>query len=466
MPSCLFRSTTATDATTTTTSSSSAPRGWGSTTMAVPSTLLLRYFEIAQGKIRLLADGDLGDSEPPPSEPKSLSWHRSRIVEAQVSALEEAAIDSPVDREAVQAALRQIGLGDYSSVSFDDDDGCGSPVASSSVGLRSRSAGPVGGNTGGALKDESQERQLLLADAVDQTNELARLAFARSVVMHEWMLDSNSHPLAQSPVRELRGDDESLDEQSILDYCGLMMAAVRLPEFLGYLGNGTTTFLPARCLSEDWVVRSVEDRLLHIQKLCWKALGWEPTQAVDRLKHVLSEKSNNGEFITSNEQVTETLTKYTSLMTVAATNAAMSNVGGGEDTHNDDGTTRVVSVSYSEKIVNVPTPLDGDDTSRSLSAPTSNVIDDHKQSQQRRELDVAQKTAMLQQHIWSEFDTIHPSEQSKMVEKAKEAHVGFLSRMSNTPPGRERVLLMQSLGDDVQKLLVIYKLWSSQNNGL
>ena len=47
------------------------------------------------------------------------------------------------------------------------------------------------------------------------------------------------------------------------------------------------------------------------------------------------------------------------------------------------------------------------------------------------------------------------------VEAAKNAHVEFLEKVANTPPGPERIFLIQQMDDAMQKLLMIYKLWSS-----
>ena len=155
-------------------------------------------------------------------------------------------------------------------------------------------------------------------------------------------------------------------------------------------------------------------------------------------------------------------------MTVAATNAGMSNIGEGVDASNNDGTTRVVNVSYSEKVITYPSTIDGSMammTSQSTSAPTSNTIDEHKSTQQRQELSVAQQASQLQENIWSQFQSLPSHEQMKTVTKAKIANKDLMEKVANTPQGTDRVLLMQSIDGEVQKLLVIYKLWFSHNPG-
>eukprot|EP00579_Thalassiosira_antarctica_P001907 CAMPEP_0201870330 /NCGR_PEP_ID=MMETSP0902-20130614/3464_1 /ASSEMBLY_ACC=CAM_ASM_000551 /TAXON_ID=420261 /ORGANISM="Thalassiosira antarctica, Strain CCMP982" /LENGTH=449 /DNA_ID=CAMNT_0048395921 /DNA_START=13 /DNA_END=1362 /DNA_ORIENTATION=+ len=439
------------------------------------SSLLLRYFEIAERRLQFLTDY-ISEADT------NLSWHRSRIVEAQLTSLDDAISEWqrqndvgewPINRDTVQSVLRQIGLGDFSCVSYDGNNGDFTLPSTSSTGLRSRSSrGSLDDghqqSEQGVLKDDGQEQQVLLTEAVEKTNELARQAFARSVLISEWRLDRQQ--LSQSG-RELRGNhgNDCIDEKSTMEYCGLMMAAVRLPEVQQYLLNGTMEFThsnhKAGNHSEDLCDNSVEDRLFRIQKLYWRALGWEPIHAIDQLKCLLAGENteySNFEQTIRNAKGMETLTKYASAMTVAATNADMSHIGDGINQSNDDGTTRIVSVSYSEKII-LPTDS-GNTTSHSLSAPTSNTIDEHKLSQQRQELDVAHKASMLQQQLWSEFESLPPHEQSKTLEKAKKTQSEFLEKVANTPPGRDRVVLMQSMDGEMQKLLVIYKLWCCHNS--
>ena len=439
--------------------------------MTTPSTLLLRYFETAQQRLRQLTD-NLGEAASSPLDP-NLSWHRSRIVEAQLSSLDDAisewqghnSADPHVSREIMQSVLRQIGTGDFSCVSFDDGEFTSLPLsvaaaaaAASSTGLRSRSPRGSGDGEGGQqiehgfVKDTSEEQKSLLTEAVEQTNEVARQAFARSVLIFEWR-----NPMPQYG-RELRGIDEGVEEASVLEYCGLMMAGIRLPEIQQYLQDGTAAFVRGNSNPSegDSHASSVEDRLLHMQKLYWRALGWDPNHALDKFKN----------YETNNPEVMETLTKYSSIMTVAATNAAMSSVSEGGNENNDDGTTRVVGVSYSEKIISYTNSGDiSNSTSQSLSAPESNTIDEHENVQQRQNLDVAQKTSLLQQQLWNDHMSSPPHEQLKTITKAKIAHRDFLDKITNTPPGMERVLVMQNMDGEVQKLLVIYKLWCSQNPG-
>jgi len=481
----------------------------------ISSELLLRYFSIAQRRLQQLSTSDdlndytlVGASTQPLDS--LLSRHRLRIVEAQLASLDEALSEwehngtggdgggVAVSHNSMREVLQQIGSGDYSGVSFPGvsnhyhKDVTTVPAASA-CGLRSRTA-KVGNNsdykprpstTGEVVEDNCDNEktiQKLLNQAVEQTNELARRAFARSVLLVGWRNYQNSHNdkkhLPQSE-RELRDiNDGKVDDAYILEYCGMMMAAVQLSEVQHFLRSGRTEFLRSTHLDsgsiEGFYGSSVDDRLLHIQRLYWRALGWDPDYAVDQLNRLVSfgcTSCTNADQHPGNAKVLEALETYASAMIEAVTNASMINMGSEEYPKrlNDDGTTRVVSVSYSEKFINLPHDTRdgvggyhaGCAPHSSLSAPTSNTINEHSSSQQRSELNAAKATSALQQQIWDEFQLLDRAEQMETVEAAKIAHVEFLEMVANTPPGAERILLIQRMDDDMQKLLMIYKLWSS-----
>ena len=433
----------------------------------IPSTLLLHYFEIAQHKLGQQQWLDEEDELQEVSNDRDISWHRNQIVKSQLESLDEAISkwqqDSKdiqiVDKDYMQSVLRQIGLGDYTCVTYD--------IPSS--------------NNETTNQEVEEEQQQLLKTKVEETNELARRSFARSVLVLEWRrLES----LDGSESRNLQDDSNNIDGKSILEYCGLVMAAVRLPEVQKYLQSGNNDFIHTlnyngkTSLSnnddkESCDNKSVQERLLHIQKLYWHSLGWKSNHASNQLKCLLLGEESNSTFdsILKDSKVMETLTQYISEMTVATTNADISNKYGNNDdgdnnandaSSNNDGTTRVVSVSYSEKIITANGDMTTENSlSTTAEAPTSNKIDEHALSQQRREMDTAKATAMLQTKLWEDFQSLPMHEQMKTVAKAKVAHQDLLQKIESTPPGQERIVLMQNMDEEMQRLLVIYKLWSS-----
>jgi len=434
----------------------------------IPSTLLLHYFEIAQHKLGQQQWLDEGEDElQEVSNDRDISWHRNQIVKSQLESLDEAISkwqqDSKdiqiVDKDYMQSVLRQIGLGDYTCVTYD--------ISSS--------------NNETTNQEVEEEQQQLLKTKVEETNELARRSFARSVLLFEWRrLES----LDRSESRELQDDCNNIDGKSILEYCGLVMAAVRLPEVQKYLQSGNNGFIYTLKYSgktslsnnddkESCDNKSVQERLLHIQKLYWHSLGLEPNHASNQLNSLLlgGEESNSTfDSILKDSKVMETLTQYISSCAVATTNADISNKYGNNNdgdinannaSSNNDGTTRVVSVSYSEKIITANGDMTTENSLSTAAAPTSNTIDEHALSQQRREMNNAKATAMLQTKLWEDFQSLPMHEQMKTVEKAKVAHRDFIQKIESTPPGQERIVLMQNMDGEMQRLLVIYKLWSS-----
>jgi len=377
-----------------------------------------------------------------------------QIVTAQLEALEEAIADSPCRRESFQRVLQEIGRGDVTSVAFDDDgssyDGKSEPQ---STGLRSRAR--HNDTTNLTVATSVDESKASLTAAVERTNDLARVAFSKSVLVHHWNLDGDcsSHDT---------GCD--LDESCILEYCSLVAAAMRIPQVQKYLRCGDFDLVQTSQSFE-----SAEDRLGHVQRVAWKALGYRPVDAMSQLKAIITPhepKPRNFESMMSNETLRERLAEYQSILTVAATNASIDSLGCSDNGSTvDDGTTRVVGVCYSEKIFTVPGASLGGVQEKSAAAPSANEIAEHKHSEQRKELTIAHQTSLLQQQIWSDFLELSCDEQERTLEEAKTAQKDFLSRIGSTPPGQERTRAFLRLSPTVQKQLVLCKLCDANRAG-
>jgi hypothetical protein len=230
----------------------------------------------------------------------------------------------------------------------------------------------------------------------------------------------------------------------LVEYCGLAITAVSLPEVQAFLLDGTRIVEDVNC---D-VFTTAEERLLYIQRFLWKTLGWDPETAQDQIKFLIEGRGD----LNDDKDLMETVMKYVSSMTVAATNASMgSNM---TEYSKSDGTTRVVSVSYTEKVVT-------SDTIQSLSAPTSNSMKEHTNEQQAFEQRQQLQVAKMRQQIHDEFHSQSTEEQSKTLAKAKQAQENFMQQIVNTPAGPERVLLMKNIDFETQKLLIIHKMCAS-----
>jgi hypothetical protein len=369
----------------------------------VPISLLLQYFAKASEQLEQL---HVTDGVPPlhNEEGNVLNWHRNRVVKAQLTALNDTLLeyDGDYDAKNVQDVLRKIGLGDFNDVDGDDD----------------------------KLHEN-------LVEAMENTNKVAREAFARSVLFLEMRGDTDSNH------RHLH-TSKDLDRSSLIEYCGLAITAVSLPEVQAFLLDGTRIIEDFNC---D-VFSTTEERLLYIQRQLWTALGWDRETASDQIKLLIEGKGD----LNDDKDLMETVMKYVSSMTVAATNASMgSNMA---EYSKSDGTTRVVSVSYTEKVVT-------SDTIQSLSAPTSNSMKEHTNEQQAFEQHQQLQVAKMRQQIHDEFHSQSAEEQRKTLDQATQAQENFMQQILNTPAGPERVLLMKNIDIETQKLLIIHKMCAS-----
>ena len=360
----------------------------------VPLNLLLQYFEQATKQLLKLKDGEV----VVPSESTELNWHRNRIVKAQLLALSEtlSKYEGEFSAEAVQAVLREVGTGNFNNVASIGDD------------------------------------EVTLVKVMENTNETAREAFARSVLFAEMQSGSNARDL------HTRAD---LDRSTLMEFFGLAMSCVRIPEIQRFLLEG-------KIVTEETngeVFSTPEERLLYIQRALWRALGWDPDAASDHIKLLVE----GGSELMKDKEVAETFLKYMSSMTVAATNASMGNDLTEEI--NADGTTRVVNVTYSEKVLT-------SDAVHSLSAPRTNEMNEHTNEQQSFEQRQQRDVAKLRQDIHEEFTSLSPDEQRHILVKAKQAHDDFLQSVLSTPPGADRVTLMKNIDMETQKLLIIHKM--------
>jgi hypothetical protein len=317
-------------------------------------------------------------------------------------------------------------------------------------------------------------------------------------------------------------DDElPLDERTISDYLALAMSAIRLPEVKQYLHhNGghhdadtasLLTFLfntDKKCSQDDGV--GLEDtskqqhnnnekkqRLQYVQRLCWHAvLGIQSTSeqhecAMNYLQYILDTEFGTGtgekkKYNYSSKLIT-TLAEYRTIMSTAmivndntTTTVTSLNLIESNDkvdsrsnsnavqhqllpTSNecDDGTTRIVGVSYSEFII------DGDNNSSSNSdndgVPKSNVIHEHEIIQSRNEFHIRKAACTLQESIINEYYMLSQSQREETLVEATAVYDKLIMNMENVISEKERVQLLQNMTIDEQRLLVIYKAIESNN---
>jgi hypothetical protein len=321
-------------------------------------------------------------------------------------------------------------------------------------------------------------------------------------------------------------DDElPMDERTISDYLALAMSAIRLPEVKQYLHhNGghhdadtssLLTFLfntDKKCSQDDKVGledtskqqhsnNEKEQGLQYVQRLCWHAvLGIQSTSeqheyAMNYLQYILDKEfgtsTGTGEkkkYNYSSKLIT-TLAEYRSIMSTAmivndvttttttATSLNLKESNEKEDSSSsnavqhqllppsnecDDGTTRIVGVSYSEFII------DGDNNSSSNSdnngVPKSNVIHEHEIIQSRNEFHIRKAACTLQESIINEYYMLSQSQREETLVEATAVYDKLIMNMENVTSEKERVQLLQNMTIDEQRLLVIYKAIVSNNS--
>jgi hypothetical protein len=258
-----------------------------------------------------------------------------------------------------------------------------------------------------------------LSELMDETNDLARKAFSASVLFVEWHFD---HQCTESRI--LKGQYCELDKSCVLEFCALATSAVRVDSVRQFLvdGKDIISFQSKGSMGKGITeLNTVKSRLEYVHSLIWRALGWADN-ASTQLQRLFSDENQciHNNILLTEEAVMETLAKYASAMAVAINDATPL-------TNKDDGTTRIINVSYSEKIVTVPQHMnEGDTTIASLSAPVS--IHEHS-SAQRQQLDIAQKTSLLQQEIWQEILSMSRSDQTSTLVRAEVVQKDFLEKV-------------------------------------
>jgi hypothetical protein len=307
-----------------------------------------------------------------------------------------------------------------------------------------------------------------------------------------------------------------LDERKISDYLALAMSAIGLPEVKQYLHHNASllTFLfntDMKFSQDDGV--GLEDtskqqhnnnekkhRLQYVQHLCWHAvLGIQSTSeqhecAMNYLQYILDTEfgtdTGNGEKKKYNysSKLISTLAEYRSIMSTAmivndvttttttATSLNLKESIEKEDSSSsnavqhqllptpnecDDGTTRIVGVSYSEFII------DGDNHSSSDSdnngVPKSNIIHEHEIIQSRNEFHIRKAAFTLQESIINEYYMLSQSQREETLVEATAVYDKLIMNMKNVTFEKERVELLQNMTIDEQRLLVIYKAIVSNN---
>lgn len=435
-----------------------------------PSQVLLDFFNeasdsLSQAHLVKSSHYDLPPGEENDKIVMDLNQHRQLLLRIQVSILEKVVSD------------------------YNNENEKGGDIAIEQAQQALKELGAKGSEEGA----EEEEKELM--EAMTNMNTMARIAFTRLVLQSEWKwFEENSEynedfqnkdntgeaTMAMSsislPTRDgLKdgSDGESMTTSDINDFCALCTTAVNLPEVQRYIGYGERLYVgkdvnidenltpPSESSIKSGLEASllINERIMNLQNLFYRAVGYEPAFAISEIGNLLSKNPSTDEEI----DVFEKLNSFVSSMKVALQNAAAPTELLSDE--NEGGCTRVLSVNYSEFEFDPSAPTGPTPDSNSLSI---NRMQEHDEEEQRRQLHMAQQAASLQQGILGELLSMEEEEREETLALAKETHDSFLKRAMQLPIGPERVQYLQTMDSDEQRLMVMHKLWEkllAENGG-
>eukprot|EP00816_Leptocylindrus_hargravesii_P005401 CAMPEP_0196819102 /NCGR_PEP_ID=MMETSP1362-20130617/69049_1 /TAXON_ID=163516 /ORGANISM="Leptocylindrus danicus, Strain CCMP1856" /LENGTH=532 /DNA_ID=CAMNT_0042197461 /DNA_START=53 /DNA_END=1651 /DNA_ORIENTATION=- len=374
-------------------------------TLSVPKDVLLEFFRTATDALKNM-EHDENDNACA-AKIMTLEDHKHGIMSTQLQALQEIVNkheqkhDGIITAENIQTSLRQVA----------------------------------------AVKDPE------LDAASDKFNEAARVSFAKSVLLAEKRFReySNNTDAEDIPLRELVNEnnyDLKSMRSALIEFFGLCNAAVQLPEVHAHLrskAEPTPDDLIPPIIDglKETSLPEAQKRLIMLQRTCLTAVGYDPSFATGVMNKIVHNYGQN------DAELFQVFREFLNVMTTTLTDATAVDL-------KDDATgTRVTAVKYSEKTVS------------EVEAPLSDTMDQQKELEQRKQLQVARKAAALQQTIMAELIEMDEEDRAEALEEAKEAHDLFMKQMMEIPVGPERVAFLQNADDDVQRKLIMLKMWEA-----
>lgn len=400
-----------------------------SKTSVVPPSVLLAFFRSASAA---LLSASFADSESDSIVPVSAKDRRQEILKIQITCLTEAVDDfnrshagsTDITMEAAQSALRALGA----SETFD-----------------------------GIIESDKAIQNELVAN-MHEMNEVARQAFVRLLLRAEVAWDKSS----EGHFRYLKTskDQIKMERSAIMEFCGLCIAAVNLPEVVNHLrychdlDHKFTNFSDA---SEPFLPVLAQERLKNLHNLLFRAAGYDPEYGHEEIKRIFFTSDHTE--LKDDEEINKTFGKFFSAMSTAISIATLpAGVKADGSGNLSDGSTRVLSVSHSE--------FDSDGTS--TGAPGQQLMEEQTDKIQQEQLRIAREAAALQQSILGELLSMEESERDDVLATAKIAHNDFLAKVLEIPSGPDRIQFVTNIDPSVEKQLLMHKLWEkilAQNDG-
>jgi hypothetical protein len=309
---------------------------------------------------------------------------------------------------------------------------------------------------------QSEEEKAALQNAMDTMNKEARFAFARSVIrsnaprIFASKKKKTGNTIATStttPGVYLTSDEIEISHEKLFIYFGLFTVVVELLEITNYLKTGSFSPLkhdeePKTDCSESNDENGTPDSRMALIQLCLLRSVLEcevknPIILVENMKrHLLSSASTaNGDTSSFQEACDDYATTLRDAISSAVSFDQLND-------YSEGGVTRVVAVSHSEKIMGEVGV-----------APLHSSMDQQREAEQRRELEMARKAVDTQQSILAELLSLNEAARKKLLDEAQSVHDDVIKEALHLAAGSERVLFMQSICKDKQKMLIMHKLW-------
>lgn len=270
------------------------------------------------------------------------------------------------------------------------------------------------------------QTQTASADRMDQA---ARETYARL------MIEATCKKVLTVTPREL--DDSALQE-----FFALCKVAVKTDNVQKHLRHGTPLYGVASS------GKFPQDRIVQVQKWCLESLGLDSEEAADLLRErfLVGDTSGDPLELSFDEMVKE----------VRGVLHDVSDRIIAEDSN--DGTTRVVSVKHSERIIDAET---GEEVTVNLGvepAPTTEQI--HAESNDHSSALLA-KTSQLQRQMREDLLAMSEGERNDLLDRANRTADEVLNEVMAIESIHDRVRYLASIDPGRQKLMALKKVWEA-----
>merc|ERR1712232_338199 len=294
----------------------------------------------------------------------------------------------------------------------------------------------------GIIFDKEKEEKEIIKMKVKELNDKSRSCLCRLLLQNSTDLLKDYNNTINSVNNPPSKKDQKIEKSRLLEFLSLFHAMVHLPDVLEYIQYGTSTSMPTA--NND----NSAQRMHNIQNILLISLGYKPQDViVEKQVHQLLSSSSNldthyeyliNHYLSAIQYVSETTSNSTPLPKL--------------DDRSEGGVTHVISVSLTHQ-----------SSSSGAAPPSSLVMPEQKEHNQKSQLETAQQTSMLQEKIRQKLKCMSEDERIEKMDYAKELQDTFLKKAMELPPGLERVRFMQSLDKDDQELLIMYKIYCQEH---